>query len=58
MFKIFSKDYFSSDDIDYEKLKKMAFSNDKKTNNKRNENNKKYGLNLLFGLSFPKISGV
>ena len=31
MFETFSKDYFSSDDIDYEKLKKIAFSNDKKT---------------------------
>ena len=59
MFEIFSKDYFSSDDIDYEKLKKIAFSNDKKTNNLRNENNKKYRFtDLLFGLSFPKISGV
>ena len=59
MFELFSKDYFSSDDIDYEKLKKIAFSNDKKTNNLRNENNKKFKLkDFLFGLSFPKISGV
>ena len=54
MFEIFSKDYFSSDDIDYEKLKKIAFSNDRKINNLRNENNKKFRLtDLLFGLSFP-----
>ena len=41
------------------KIKKIAFSNDKKTNNLRNRNNKKYRFtDLLFGLSFPKISGV
>ena len=37
MFETFSKDYFSKDDIDYEKLKKIAFSDNKKTNNLKNE---------------------
>ncbi len=59
MFETFSKDYFSKDDIDYEKLKKIALSDNKKTNNLKNEVYKKFKFkDLLFGLSFPQVSGV
>ena len=59
MFATFSKDYFSNEDIDYEKLKKIAFSNNKKTNNLKNEVDNKFKFkDLLFGFSFPQVSTV
>ena len=59
MFETFSKDYFSKDDIDYEKLKKIAFSDNKKTNNLKNKIYKKFKFkDLLFGLTFPQVSGL